>query len=111
MTNDSNADDRKSRWAAAGSQYGLRIRLFDAKDIKGLAAIARKPIAPGTELAEIARKLDLAFYGAYIGAEQARIELVPAELQKKCETRRIQGIGVVGGSRATSRSTVVHARR
>jgi hypothetical protein len=88
MSDAHNSDDRKSPWAAAASssQAGLHVRLFGVRDIAALAAIARKPLARGAKPEELARDLNLAFFGAYMSAEQARVELAPAELRNRCET-------------------------
>ena len=68
------------------STAGLRVRLFSFEDVPQLASKAQRPLAKDARPCEIAKSLNLAFFGAYIAAEQERATLAPADLKEKCDT-------------------------
>ena len=82
-----NPDNRKSYWSGRLFSSGPRVRarLFSGQDITNLSAIARKPLAHGVKPDDIARRLDLAFFGAHVMAEQASVELDPKKLTQTCK--------------------------
>jgi hypothetical protein len=67
--------------SSAVSDATLRMPFFTAEDVPQLVSVAGRPLVPGIAPASVAGGLNLAFFGAYVTAEQARVDLPRAELR------------------------------
>jgi hypothetical protein len=95
------------------AQGGLRVNLFSDQDIPGLLSLAGRPLAKGVRPPEVAGRLNMAVYGAYMAAEQSRIQLARSDLEKRAADVRqagrqlLQALGLPGEPQAYTREGLI----